>query len=86
MIIQFIINICLYLVRFLIGVLPAHAIDISSFLSTILTYSNQFGNFFNLMFGDSIRIIAPMVLTFCTFRWIALPILIFLRGFIRFGS
>ena len=92
MVLEFIINISITIIRVLLTfILPGiPVVDVFNKLivsiTAILTICSQAGNFGYFLLGDSLYIIIPILTILLTYKYIAFPILTTIRHFLMWGS
>ena len=84
MILKLFMNLSILVLNFFASLIPDFTSNYLTYLTSILSWGNQVGNFMHFLFGDTISLIAPSIIGLIGFKFVVLPIIIFARGFIRF--
>lgn len=92
MILQVVIDIITGIIETIINIIMAMfpqinlATQITQMLAKILTITTQANNMIHFIIGDFVVVLVPLTLTLLAFKYIAYPILSFIRSIIASGN
>lgn len=83
---EFIIKACFWLFGLITSLLPSSELDINTMTRSVLSICSQGGNFMYYLFGDWLYPLTTMILYVIPLKFVIVPIVSTIRGFVRFGS